>query len=387
MYRRVAKQWKCFFLVLSAAACSAHNNDTGNDAATDVGDLTDATGGTTGDARPYVDARANGDASGTGIIDGGGTTMDGNGWAPTLDSSIVQVEEGGVTISLPDGGTFVCYRFTCNSKVLQCGDCEDNDGDGLVDSMDPECLGPCDNTEGPALEPGIGGDTGDQCKRDCYFDFGNGAGNDACNWAYRCDPLEPKDKCGYNESWLGTTDCPETQSQQCLDMCLPITPNGCDCFGCCTFPDLAGKGANSEDQYVWIGRTDAPLCTFSTVTDPAACPPCTPEPSCLNTCGRCEICIGKTSIPADCLSAPQDGGIPGPDGSTALPEGGVLLPDGGILLPDGAVVHPDSSVSTPDGGSSSARCAPGVQPCGLAQDSPCPLGEYCITGCCIPILM
>ena len=36
----------------------------------------------------------------------------------------------------------------CNGTVYACGDGEDDDGDGLVDNMDTECMGPCDDDEG-----------------------------------------------------------------------------------------------------------------------------------------------------------------------------------------------------------------------------------------------
>ena len=32
-----------------------------------------------------------------------------------------------------------------------------------------------------------------------------------------------------------------------------------------------------------------------------------------------------------------------------------------------------------------AQCAEGIQPCGLAGQSPCPVDFYCVTGCCQPI--
>src|SRR5262245_61938365 len=35
----------------------------------------------------------------------------------------------------------------CGAHVYECGDTIDNDHDGLIDSQDPDCLGPCDNTE------------------------------------------------------------------------------------------------------------------------------------------------------------------------------------------------------------------------------------------------
>ena len=223
----------------------------------------------------------------------------------------------------------------------------------VFDWHDPECLGPCDNFEGAELMAGVGGEGGEQCKADCYFDFGNGAGNDDCHWSRECDPLEPKVQCSYDESKLGGLDCPlPEQSDRCNDYCGPLTPNGCDCFGCCTFPELAGEGPGGSDGYVYIGSESG--CTFDEVTNQEKCQACTPAASCLNECGRCEICIGKPDIPADCIAPP--------------------VPDGGV--PDGSV--PDAGV--PDGGS---RCSAGVQPCGLPGDLVCGGNQFCITGCCI----
>lgn len=301
----------------------------------------------------------NSDASG--ISDAHVPLPDGT-W-PTNDA-VVHVGDGGVIIET-DGGIQVCYVTACAGHVLECGDCVDNDGDGKVDPYDPECLGPCDNTEGPGLNGGVGGETGGPCKADCYFDFGNGAGNDDCYWDHRCDPLEvapsypPEgEDCAYEQSRLGSRDCPDAQSDTCLDFCLPLTPNGCDCFGCCTFPDLATSGPNGGPAYVWIGNLDAQgngLCTYQDIQDAAKCPPCTPVMDCVNECGHCEICVGKPTLPPDCYP-PPDGGVP----------------DGGIT--DGGVPPP------PDGGT--LQCPGGEQPCGLAGQDPCPVSYYCITGCC-----
>jgi len=282
----------------------------------------------------------------SGIVGDGGQTGDLSGpdlTAPTID--------GGVLIS-DDGGTFVCVQTRCNGKLLACGDCIDNDGDGRIDFRDPECLGPCDNTEGPVLAAGVGGETGGPCKNDCYFDFGNGSGVDDCTWDHRCDPLEvgpnyyPEGQsCSYEQSRVGGRDCPATQSTTCQNFCKPLTPNGCDCFGCCTFPQLP------QGQYVWLQSKDSTgnfSCTLADVTNPAKCKPCTPVPSCFNDCGRCELCIGKTSLPPDCVASMPDGGT---TGSTDMAE--------------------------------QLRCDPGVQPCGLPTDPECPSGSYCITGCCI----
>jgi hypothetical protein len=227
----------------------------------------------------------------------------------------------------------------------------DNDDDGLIDNDDPECLGPCDNYEGEELLSGVGGETGEQCKADCYFDFGNGAGNDDCHWSRSCDPLEPKVQCMHDPGLLGSKDCPDTQSQLCEDVCASLTPNGCDCFGCCTFPDLTGRPVEEGGEYVYIGSESG--CTFKTVTDTESCQPCTPvEGNCLNTCERCEICLGKPTIPADCF--PGTGGSGGMGGS-----GGAGGSDGGD------------------------RCPPDTQACGLPGDARCAGGGFCLTGCCI----
>ena len=50
----------------------------------------------------------------------------------------------------------------------------------------------------------------------------------------------------------------------------------------------------------------ASTCTAADFGNPAKCPTCTQVTQCSNPCERCEICIGKPTIPADC--APPDGG-------------------------------------------------------------------------------
>ena len=267
--------------------------------------------------------------------DGFSFDTDSGQWVPT-DGGPIQLLEGGVLIH-DDGGTFACYPTTCQGKLLACGDCMDNDGDGRIDWRDPECLGPCDNTEGPALEAGVGGVGGNSCKVDCYFDYGNGPGNDDCYWDHRCDPLAPEAPlCVYDAALVGGKDCPPTVSQTCLNVCRPLTPNGCDCFGCCTFPQIPGK-------FVWIGALDTTnvgTCTFADLNDQSKCPACTPRVDCFNDCGHCELCVGKPDLPSDCLATPTDG-------------------------------------STPP-----ARCPAGVQTCGLPGEALCPANYYCITGCC-----
>ena len=316
-----------FSFLLGVSACSGSSS----------GDPFNGDGGTSG----VGGSTGTGGASGIGGTGTGGTGTGGMGTGGT----------GAV------GGTGGCHIIQCDGRTTLCGDCMDNDGDGLIDNDDPECLGPCDNYEGEELLSGVGGETGEQCKADCYFDFGNGAGNDDCHWSRSCDPLEPKVQCVYDETKLGGNDCPVTQSQLCEDVCTPLTPNGCDCFGCCTFPELAGLGPDGGTGYVYIGSESG--CTFETVTDPIFCQACTPAGNCLNTCERCEICLGKPDIPADCF--PGTGGSGGSGGTGG--SGGMAGSGGG------------------------ERCPVGKQVCGLAGDDPCPGGSFCLTGCCTDIVV
>ena len=253
----------------------------------------------------------------------------------------------------------------CQGHVYQCGDLIDNDGDGLIDADDPDCLGPCDNTE-DGFYGGIPGQPGPACTVDCYFDQDSGSGNDDCHWSHKCDPHEtapgfyPESneggKCTYNKAantpgTNGTCDqLYATQSQTCHDYCGPLTPNGCDCFGCCELP--AGKG-----KYVWLGSEDANgngSCSLAVLNDPTKCQPCLPVQGCLNHCDPCELCIGKTTLPPECN--------PG-SGST------------------GSGSATSGSATTGSGGGG-MQCDTGVQPCGLPGQSVCPNNSYCITGCC-----
>jgi hypothetical protein len=271
----------------------------------------------------------------------GGTAASSSGGAAGADGSV-----GG------GGGGVPATTAACQGHIYECGDLVDNDNDGLVDSLDPDCLGPCDDTE-DSYFGGIPGQNNAPCRQDCYFDQDTGAGNDDCYWNHQCDPLsEPPgyppsgdNKCAYDSSAStpGTSkSCDElynAQSAACESYCKPLTPNGCDCFGCCELPAGSGK-------FVWLGSTVDLVgsCDRDHVGDPSACKPCTPVPSCLNGCAKCELCIGKDTLPSDCKS------------------------DGG----------------TTDSGTNE-QCPSGAQPCGLEGQSPCKDGQYCITGCCITI--
>lgn len=330
-----------------------------------------------------------------GLRDGGssfpdGTTVGPDGEVILPDGMVIPPDsgvsdgsassDGAAAESGADANTGPCVPRACagGGGVAQCADCIDNDGDGLSDERDPECLGPCDNTEGPVLLTGVPGETGGRCRVDCYFDAGNGSGSDGCRWDHRCDPLSvapnfPPEgsSCPYTPSSVGGMTCPATQPAQCLNSCRPITPNGCDCFGCCTFPALRGRPAAMGGEYVWLGSRNAEgvgTCTLANVTDTSACQSCTPVPSCFNDCGPCEVCIGRPMPPPECFpSSMPDGGVPGSDGG------------------DGGGSSSDGSVPTTDGGTPATQCPAGIQACGLPGQAACPTNFYCTTGCCIPI--
>jgi len=268
-------------------------------------------------------------ASGCGGDPSAGGADAGTGDGATSDASgLVDGSAPGDAGIVGDAGwqSDECYITYCQELLYACGDCEDNDGDGLIDSQDPDCLGPCDNNEA-GFNTQIPGGNSQPCMADCYFDKDSGPGNDDCYWDQRCDPLQPEavQACLYNIP-CGTCQCTEwstTQSTTCLDICLPLVPNGCDCFGCCELD------ADTAD-FRFIG---SPGCGPDNL---AACDPCTPVTGCFNECGDCELCLGRTELPPECE-----------DGQT---------------------------------------CPPGQQQCGQPGDDPCPEGTYCITGCCVYVV-
>jgi hypothetical protein len=221
----------------------------------------------------------------------------------------------------------------CTPGGTQCTDCINNDGDGWIDSWDTECIGPLDNDEG-SFATGIPGDNVDPCKQDCFFDGNSGQGDDGCLWELKCDPENPgAPDCPYDPNAM---NCPEV-NQQCIDFCLELTPNGCDCFGCC---EITLKDGSSVT--ILIGATG---CTEETASDPTICKACTQVQDCLNPCDPCDYCLGKTVLPPECT----------PDGGT-----------GGM-----------------GGGGGTGGCPADQLPCD--PNTPCPPELYCLTGCCIDI--
>jgi len=356
--------------VLAAAIAAGCSDDTqGGSGSASTQSSGSASTGTAGG-----DATGTG-GNGTGGIGTGGTGGIGTGGTGGIGTGGMGV--GGASTSSGTGGAGggTPVIASCQNQVYQCGNTLDDDGDGLIDSQDPDCLGPCDNTENN-FYGGIPGQAGPSCIVDCYWDSNSGSGNDNCYWNHQCDPLSV-DPNWYPETWNGSkcaynpnantpgtngscNDLLNTQSSICEDVCAPLTPNGCDCFGCCELPAASGK-------FVWLGSEDGlgnGSCTLKDLADPTKCAPCTPVKGfCYNECGKCELCIGKDTLPPECFP-------PDPTSSSAS---------------SGAGGAPSSSASSGAGGSggSTAQCPGGEKPCGLPGQAPCGAGYYCITGCCI----
>jgi hypothetical protein len=311
-------------MLLLSAGCGSSPAPGGTGKAGSSGGSATGTAGTTGASGATGTAGNTGVAGTTGS---GGTT----GAAGTTATGVGGSGTGGAT------GTGGVAGGTVGTS--QCSDGKDNDGDGKIDYDDPECVGPLDNDES-SFATGIPGDNMDECKQDCFFDGNSGAGDDDCNWQLKCDPRSVNAKCPYDQQYA-TSHADEcsvsgSQSQTCINFCRKFVPNGCDCFGCCLVP-----GAPTPIKL-------ASTCTAADFGNPAKCPTCTQVTQCSNPCDRCEICIGKPTIPADCS--------PGVDGGTDGPP-------------------------PPDCGSDFQACGPGTN----IPANGCPQGSGCVTGCCIPL--
>jgi hypothetical protein len=270
-------------LAIFAAACGG--DDGGNGGDDDEGDDV-ADGG-------------DGDADGGGDSDGGG---DGDGDA--------------------DGG----QDAECVPGTTECTDCVDNDGDTLVDGADPHCTGPLDEQES-SFSTGIAGDNVDAKKQECFFD-----GNSGQCQVHTCCLLD-----GECPESLGTYNPPQSCSNQdaeCLQSCLPLTPVGCDCYGCCTVCNPA------TDDCADI------------LINPALAPDCGPEDIGAATMSECFACVKVDAC---------NGGECNDD------------PDDCILCPG------QTDEDLPDACNGTNQC-PSSTACETTSD--CPAGDYCSVGCC-----
>jgi len=169
------------------------------------------------------------------------------------------------TLTCSDSNT--CTNDSCNptngvcSNVANTNTCNDN---LLCTTGDVCSAGVCGGTPKSC-------DDGNPCTADCYFDKDDGDGNDTCEWSRECDPLsvanptEPagtpvppaypaytpslSTQCRYDDnkanetaacnSWMADqadtcfSTAPKPVGATKWNYCGELTPNGCDCFGCC----------------------------------------------------------------------------------------------------------------------------------------------------------
>ena len=228
------------------------------------------------------------------------------------------------------------YSGMCDPNGPQCSNCIDDDGDGLVDGFDPQCTGATDNDE-RSFATGIPGDNKDAVEQDCFFDGDSGAGNDRCN-IHVCCLLGARTKadCTIGQQKYNPDSCPPPigttpTSAACIAHCGKLAPPGCDCFGCCTICDPVAHTC----QDILINPADGTGCA----TDPTKCLHCTKIADCGNpTCGgqSCILCPGQdpTTLPSSC------------NGTTTCPNGQMTC----------------------------------------TNDTGCPMGTYCSSGCCIGVI-
>jgi hypothetical protein len=212
----------------------------------------------------------------SGNIDGGPGSGDGgiDGSTPLADAGA----DANFFDQFNDAGLPLCATKSGTLVVCQCSDGIDNESppDGFIDAADPDCTGPFDNDES-SLATGVPGDNKSPYVQDCFFDGDSGGGNDGCRWDIRCMDFEPP---------YEGTHCNNQKLDGC-GFCQVLTPNGCDCFGCCE----VFVGGQSQG---YIRITEG--CTLTDVA--GTCQSCTPVPDCLNTCEECEQCIGKDPDPS-----------------------------------------------------------------------------------------
>ncbi len=248
------------------------------------------------------------------LVDGG-TKVDAS---QPLDAQLADAaKDAAPPFVVSEAGVTLCGAVPC-----LCSNGKDDDLDGLSDGFDPECTGAFDDDES-SFATGVHGEDKDARCQDCYFDGNSGPGDDGCRRASSC-ALDGTASGGSGA--CGTC----TPSMQCTDTCLPHTPNGCDCFGCCDVQTPQGK--------VSVLLRDT--CSIDLIQDRAACPRCIQALDCKNECGRCELCPGQTltDLPLDCKGS------------------------------DGLGYTCDSG-----------------QVCGASV--PCGITSYCVQGCCTPILI
>ncbi|MBL4633164.1 MAG: hypothetical protein JKY56_04785 [Kofleriaceae bacterium] len=266
----------------------------------------------------------------------------------TGDGGIINDTDSGVNAIDAGGGG----GGGCTPTASQCNNCQDDDADGLIDGADPECTSLDDDDES-SFATGIPGDNRDAIIQDCFFDGDSGGGNDGCD-IHVCCLLEPAVDCCEGDETTANDGCVEftgpkydpaecVQTPACQENCQPLTPPGCDCFGCCTIC----VGDQCQDIFTNPAIYDEENC--QNIPNPTEGQCCESE-----NLGGCYSCTKST----DCGGAACD------DDPTDC-----------ILCPG----QTESDLPASCGGA--PECPEGVTVCEQTDD--CGMDQYCTNGCCV----
>ncbi|MFZ5892387.1 MAG: hypothetical protein ACOY0T_15110 [Myxococcota bacterium] len=344
--------WMSALVAISSWGCSSSSQSSEG-----MGGVPGSSGGTAG---IHSGAGTSGKATNGGIGNSGGTGSSMAGGSATAGDT----GNNGGTSSTSGGGSSTAGTGGAIAGAAACDNGKDDDGDGFIDGFDGECTGPLDNDEG-TFATGIPGDNRDPKWQDCFFDGNSGAGDDDCRYATGCLTGD-----------LPQTDADCKLTDACVKFCAPLTQNGCDCFGCCTVQ--LGDGST-------VDITENAACSLANIDDTKACPRCVKNTQCGNTCGECELCLGKTvaDLPASCTPPTGTGGSGNVAGSTGVggsdPSSGGAPGAGGTLGAGGSTVNTGGTGGVTWNCDGAQTCGPNLPPC---EGS----GEYCSFGCCIPAI-
>jgi hypothetical protein len=215
-----------------------------------------------------------------------GVGQDDGGTGPGIDGGASpDIDGGGIDAGLDGGAPPVC-------GATQCTNCLDDDGDGAIDGEDVHCTLADDDDEWTFISA-IPGDNLDPDPADCFYDGNSGSGDDDCQLP----------QCCLLSTCSGADDC--SLSQQCIDFCAPLTPVGCDCFGCCT----VCQDGNCRDVLIFPDATPGWDChDLDNLGDTVACPQCVKAADCSSSCDTgqdpdCVLCPGQrpAELPAECI--------------------------------------------------------------------------------------
>lgn len=281
MTHRTTRLLACVWLAWTTG-CPKDDVSEGAETTTGTGGITTAP-----TSSPTVSASATASDSATTDMSASGTSGSADSSASATDATTSDPSSTGADST----GNDPLNPVDCGGAIYACGDMVDNDEDGLLDLLDPECTGPCDDDES-SFQTGLPGDNMD-CKQDCFFDGNSGQGDDGCIWDLRCDPENPGENIGC--AYTGGNNCnnqPPNQDPNCVMFCEQFVPPGCDCFGCCE--------VQTPDGPVYIFLNSGPDCALDNLD---ACLSCTYQ---IDDCGvpcvpdQCQLCFGQIEPDPDC---------------------------------------------------------------------------------------